>query len=82
MLDYPDGTRREVVHDASVEHEGFHHGSSYLEPVDFLRTIRSGGRPAVGLQEGLESVAVGVAAHRSIEAGRPVLLAEVLGAES
>ena len=76
------GVRREVVHDASVEHEGFHHGSSYLEHVDFLRTIRSGGRPAVGLQEGLESVAVGVAAHRSIEAGRPVLLAEVLGAES
>lgn len=85
MLDYPDGTRgmrREVVHDSSVEHEGFHHGSSYLEHVDFLRTIRSGRRPAVGLREGLESVAVGVAAHRSIEAGRPVLLAEVLGAES
>ncbi len=74
------GVRRAVVHDPSVEHMGFHHGSSYLEHVDFLKTIRSGGRPTVGLEEGLVSVAVGVAAHRSIEAGRPVLLAEVLGA--
>ncbi len=73
------GVRREVVSDSSVAHEGFHHGSSYLEHVAFLETIRSGGRPTVGLEEGLESVAVGVAAHRSIEAGRPVLLAEVLG---
>jgi predicted dehydrogenase len=38
-----------------------------------------GGRPAeVTLEDGLWSVAVGQAAHRSIDEGRPVHLQEVL----
>jgi hypothetical protein len=40
--------------------------------------VRSGAQPAVGLEEGLLSVAVGVAAHRSIDEGRVVTLDEVL----
>ena len=62
-----------------VRHEGFHHGSSYLEHLDFLAAVRGGARPTVGLDDGLWSVAAGVAAHRSIDEGRPVPLAEVLG---
>jgi len=76
--DGPAGVRTEAVHDPQVRHEGFHHGSSYLEHLDFLAAIRSGSGPAVGLDDGLWSVAVGVAAHRSIDERRPVLLAEVL----
>ena len=72
------GVVREIVHDGRVAHEGFHHGSSYLEHVDFLAAVRSGAPPTVGLEEGLRSVAVGVAAHRSMDEGRPVALAEVL----
>jgi Predicted dehydrogenases and related proteins len=72
------GVRSEVVRDDRVAHEGFHHGSSYLEHVDFLHAIRSGARPVVGVEQGLVSVAVGVAAHRSIDEGRAVTLAEVL----
>jgi len=74
----PAGVVTEVVHDPRVRHEGFHHGSSYLEHLDFLAAVRSGGRPAVGLDDGLWSVATGVAAHRSIDERRPVDLAEVL----
>ncbi|MGZ4675451.1 MAG: Gfo/Idh/MocA family protein [Acidimicrobiia bacterium] len=70
--------RREIVRDERVGHEGFHHGSSYLEHLDFLAAIRSGGPPAVDVEQGLLSVAVGVAAHRSIDEGRPVTIAEVL----
>ena len=80
-VDGPTGVRTETVHDPRVRHEGFHHGSSYLEHLDFLAAIRSGARPAVGLDDGLWSVAVGVAAHRSIDERRPVPLAEVLRSE-
>ncbi|MGA0970207.1 MAG: Gfo/Idh/MocA family protein [Ilumatobacteraceae bacterium] len=61
-----------------VRHVGLHHGASYLEHVDFRAAI-VGGRPAaVTLTDGLWSVAMGVAAHRSIDEGRPVTIAEVL----
>lgn len=61
-----------------VRHVGLHHGASYLEHVDFRAAI-VGGRPAaVTLTDGLWSVAMGVAAHRSIDEKRPVPIAEVL----
>jgi myo-inositol 2-dehydrogenase/D-chiro-inositol 1-dehydrogenase len=68
----------EVVHDDRVGHEGFHHGSSYLEHLDFLEAVRTGGPPVVDVGQGLLSVAMGVAAHRAIDEGRVVELAEVL----
>ena len=66
------------MHDDRVAHEGFHHGSSYLEHVDFLDAVRSGRPPAVDVEQGLLAVAVGVAAHRSIDEGRAVAMTEVL----
>ncbi len=73
--------RVEQVTDARVKYDGLHHGSSYLEHLDFQAAIRSGSQPAVGLRDGLLSVAMGAAAHRSIDEGRPVLLSEILGEE-
>ncbi len=67
----------EVEIDAPVQ--GHHHGSSYYEHVAFLEAITTGGPPPITLDDGLWSVAVGVAAHRSIDEGRAVLLEEVLG---
>jgi predicted dehydrogenase len=66
------------VHDDAVAHIGLHHGSSYLEHLHFLSAVRDGAPVEVTLEDGLWSVAMGVAAHRSIELGRPVDLAEVL----
>ncbi|MEL7156413.1 MAG: Gfo/Idh/MocA family oxidoreductase [Actinomycetota bacterium] len=57
---------------------GLHHGSSYLEHLAFIEAVRTGGPPPVTLDDGLWSVAIGVAAHRSIDEGRPVLMEEVL----
>ena len=68
----------ETVHDERVAHEGLHHGSSYIEHLLLADAIRSGGAPQVTLREGLLSVAVGVAAHRSIDEGRIVAMDEVL----
>ena len=61
-----------------VRHVGLHHGASYLEHVDFRAAIVDGRPAAVTLTDGLWSVAMGVAAHRSIDEGRPVTIAEVL----
>jgi myo-inositol 2-dehydrogenase / D-chiro-inositol 1-dehydrogenase len=66
------------VEDPLVAHVGLHHGSSYLEHLHFLSAVRNGAPPEVTLDDGLWSVAMGVAAHRSIELGRPVLMDEVL----
>ncbi|HEU5300674.1 MAG TPA: Gfo/Idh/MocA family oxidoreductase [Acidimicrobiia bacterium] len=74
----PAGVRTESVHDERIAYEGFHHGASYLEHVDFLAAIRAGRPAAIGPLEGLASVAIGVAAQRSIEGGRVVALDEVV----
>ena len=73
------GVTERVVVDGRVAHEGFHHGASYLEHLDFLHAVRTGGRPTVSLEDGLSSVAVGIAAQRSIAERRAVTLDEVLG---
>ena len=49
-----------------------------VEHQRFIDVIRHGGDPEVTVHDGLLSVAVGVAAHRSIDEGRPVDLADVL----
>jgi predicted dehydrogenase len=64
--------------DARIAYDGFHHGASYLEHLLFLEAIRTGAAPAVGVSDGLLSVAVGVAAHRSIDERRPVELSELI----
>ena len=61
-----------------VRHQGYHHGASYVEHVRFRDAVISGSPPESGPLEGLWSVAVGVAAHRSIEEQRPVELAEII----
>ena len=67
-----------AVSDGAVRHEGMHHGASYLEHVALMNAIRNGESAAVTLHDGLMSVAIGVAAHRSIDEGRPVMIQEIL----
>ena len=66
----------QVDGDDRIAFEGAHHGASYLEHLHFAEAIRSGSQPAVTVDDGLWSVAVGAAAHRSIDEGRPVRLSE------
>jgi predicted dehydrogenase len=68
----------EVVTDERIRFEGLHHGSSYLEHLDFRDAVLAGAAPEVGLGDGMLAVAVGVAAHRSIDERRVVALDEVL----
>lgn len=67
----------EIGQDPRVRYTGGHHGASYLELLEFCETIRTGGDAKVTIDEGLWSVAMGEAAHRSIDENRPVELAEL-----
>ena len=69
----------EVATDERIAYTGHHHGASYVEHLEFLNAIRTGSSPAVTLADGMLAVAMGVAAHRSIDEARPVLLDEVIG---
>ncbi len=71
-------SEQEHVMDPRIKFQGHHHGSSYLEHLDFIEACRSGGDASVDLEAGLLSVAMGVAAHRSIDEHRVVEMSEVL----
>jgi myo-inositol 2-dehydrogenase / D-chiro-inositol 1-dehydrogenase len=68
----------EVVSDDRIEYEGYHDGSSYIEHLKFRDAVASGAEAEVTAADGLLAVVIGVAAHRSIEKGRPILLEELL----
>jgi predicted dehydrogenase len=70
---------RKIWNDA-IKYNGFHYGASYLEHVKFFNAIQGGKAPEVTLEDGLRSVATGLAAHKSIAEGRPVAMSEVLPA--
>lgn len=72
------GVDAESVHDASIPYEGHHGGSSYIEHVRFKDAVLGYSPPEVSLFDGLLSVAIGAAAHRSIDESRPVEVAEFL----
>ena len=62
--------------DASVAHAGFHFGASFIEVAKFCEAVRDGRPPEVGVRDGLWSVVIGAAAHRSIDEQRSVLISE------
>lgn len=63
--------------DPAVGYQGYHHGSTYREHQGLRRAILGGTEPEVTVDDGVWSVAMGVAAHRSIDEGRPVELSEL-----
>jgi myo-inositol 2-dehydrogenase / D-chiro-inositol 1-dehydrogenase len=80
----PTGVSRGVsvrrVWNSSIKYPGQHFGASYIEHLRFAQAIRAGTSAEVSLEEGLRSVATGLAAHRSIDTGRAVALSKVLPA--
>jgi len=70
------------VDDERIASVGHHHGASYIEHLHFRNAITTGSEATVTLEDGLWSVAVGQAAHLSIDERRVVDIAEVLSPES
>jgi predicted dehydrogenase len=72
------GVHEEVIIDERVLVEGFHHGASFLEHLDFAAAVRNQTKALVGVEDGFWSVIMGLAAHRSIDEGRVVNISELL----
>jgi predicted dehydrogenase len=66
----------DVAIDHDVAHVGFHFGASFIECKRFVDAVISGGQPEVTVEDGLWSVVIGAAAHRSIDERRSVDIAE------
>ena len=75
-------TKEQSVNQAELpsdtQHQGAHHGSSWREHVAMQQAIRNNMPAEVTLHDGLMSVAMGEAAHRSIAAHRPIAMSEIL----
>lgn len=71
------GSEVKQVFDLSVKYLGHHYGASYIEHVKFRDAILNKSNAEVTLKDGATSVITGLAAHRSIKEGRPVLLSEM-----
>ena len=63
-----------VKTDAAALKAGSHHGSTFYQLSDFHHALCTGGPATVTALDGLRSVEMGAAAHRSIETGLPVTL--------
>lgn len=62
--------------DPAVAHVGFHFGASFIECRRFVDAVLENKQPEVSVVDGLWSVLIGAAAHRSIDEQRPVLISE------
>ena len=80
----PSGSGRGVsvrrVWDTNIKYAGQHFGASYIEHQKFAHALRNGLPAEVSLEDGLRSVATGLAAQRSIATGQAVHLRDVLPA--
>ena len=72
------GVETHPVVNEEIPYEGHHSGSSWVEHQKFRDAVLGVTPPEVSLFDGLLSVAIGAAAHRSIDEGRPVELSEFL----
>ena len=62
--------------DPRVPYPEFHEGASYMEHLLLAEAVRAGAPAGVTVEEGMWAVAVGAAAHRSIDERRPVDISE------
>ena len=66
----------DVPTDPDIAHMGFHFGASFIECKRFVDAVLNNTPPEVTVADGLWSVVIGAAAHRSIDESRPVLISE------
>lgn len=71
----PKKVETEIVEtDAAALKAGHHHGATFHQLSAFHKALETNTSPVVSAHDGLRSVQMGLAAHRSIETGLPVSL--------
>ena len=73
------GSEIKQVIDLSIKYYGHHYGASYIEHLKFRDALLNSTPAEVTLEDGITSVATGLAAHLSIKENRLVALKEILG---
>jgi len=66
------------VWDTNIKYPGQHFGASFIEHERFVRAIRNKLPAEISLEDGLRSIATGIAAQMSIAHGTAVYLSDVL----
>ncbi|MHA1564795.1 MAG: Gfo/Idh/MocA family protein [Alphaproteobacteria bacterium] len=69
--------REHIPVDEQLLAAGHHHGSTYFAHQAFLKALSNGGQAEVSVHDGLYSVAMGLAAEKSIVEGRPIKMTEL-----
>ena len=67
-----------ITSHSEIPYQGHHYGSSYIEHERFFKSVLENSPPESSLEDGLWSVAMGAAAHQSIEEGRAIKIEEVM----
>ena len=60
--------------DPALLKAGDHNGATFYQHQKFAELVRNGGKPEVGLEDGLKAVDIGMAAQTSAETGQTVYL--------
>ena len=60
--------------DPELLRAGDHNGSTFYQHQKFAEIVRTGGQPAVTLEDGIKAVDIGMAAQKSAETGQTVFL--------
>ena len=68
---------QEIGADSNIKYRGHHYGASFIEHQRFIAAIEGGHGPDVSVEDGMRSVVIGAAAHRSVEEGRTVEISEL-----
>lgn len=75
------GAELKYCWDVNIRYVGHHYGASWIEHMKFVDAYREGKPAEVTMNDGVRSVATGLAAHKSIREGRPVMMSEILPAD-
>ena len=70
--------KEKVIVDKNILAAGQHHGSTYFQHLEFIKSIKNNLLPQVSLNDGLQAVAIGQAAELSIKENRVIKMKEFI----
>jgi predicted dehydrogenase len=76
LRDSENAIKKIVEVDKKILSAGQHHGSTYYQHLEFIKSINNNLKPQVSINDGLHAVAIGEAAEKSIKENRVVKMSE------
>ena len=76
LRDSKNAVKKLVEVDKKILAAGQHHGSTYYQHMEFIKSINNNLKAQVSVNDGLHAVAIGQAAEKSIKENRMVKMSE------